>query len=353
MNQTSIDVRLVDNEDSSTWNDYVNSHPKASPYHLYGWLSAVNTAYGHTISGAIATDNSTGKVVGIFPAITMSIPFWGRQVCSLPYCDVGYGLADNEQILSTMQSYLIEQIQTSSAKYHEVRGLLPAPMDSHSMEHQKVRMLLELPEGSEALLASFKSKLRSQIRKAEKNGLTFQLGQSTKLLDDFYSVYAENMRDLGSPAHARKWFRAIVDAYQEDCVISVVYLDDLPIGAGIVLSCNTKACIPWASTLQRHNRLAPNMLLYWSLLAHCADNNKQEFDFGRSTYEEGTYRFKKQWGAQPQLLNWQKLNQNKETIPQAFTEPGQSRALVENIWKKLPVSVSVLLGSRLRPFISL
>ena len=116
-------------------------------------------------------------------------------------------------------------------------------------------MLLPLPESSEILLSSFKSKLRSQIRKAEKNGLTFELGTSNVLVSDFYNVYAQNMRDLGSPVHAEKWFKAIIKSYGQSSLISVVYHDGQPIGGGVIIKSGDNASIPWASTLRDFNRL--------------------------------------------------------------------------------------------------
>ena len=152
------------------------------------------------------------------------------------------------------------------------------------------------------------------------------------------------------------FYQKLIEHYGDSAVICVVYFDDLPIGAGIVLKVGVFACIPWASTLRQHNKLAPNMLLYWSLLSHCADNGVSVFDFGRSTFEEGTYKFKKQWGAEPQLLNWQSFDKNNELInAKSDTESGSSRVreIAENIWRELPLKFTIVTGSILRPYISL
>ncbi len=99
------------------------------------------------------------------------------------------------------------------------------------------------------------------------------------------------------------------------------------------------------------------MKLYWNVLAHCADNEICEFDFGRSTYNEGTFKFKKQWGAQPYLLDWycyprsksnERENENSEGSLKASIKP-----VVEQIWRSLPLKLTVALGSKVRPHISL
>jgi lipid II:glycine glycyltransferase (peptidoglycan interpeptide bridge formation enzyme) len=163
------------------------------------------------------------------------------------------------------------------------------------------------------------------------------------------------MRALGSPVHSKQWFTSLLENYQESMIISVVYKEYLPIGAGIVLLSGDKAAIPWASTKAEYNRLSPNMMLYWSLLKHLSDNNINHFDFGRSSYGEGTYKFKQQWGAKPKALIWQTLvmpSGELETDASA-TSNSKLRTLVENTWRKLPLNLTVFLGPKIRKHISL
>ncbi|MDO6566319.1 GNAT family N-acetyltransferase [Alteromonas sp. 1_MG-2023] len=351
----TLSFQLATTNQREEWDNYVSTHEQATAYHKFAWLLAVKNAYGHAIFGVIARETPTNKVVGVFPAILMKAPIIGRQLCSLPYCDVGYPVANSPEIIREMQSFLETQQIKHSSQNFEIRDIAETPTEATQLQHKKVRMLLPLPESSETLLASFKSKLRSQVRKAEKNGLEVKVGNTQQLINEFYDVYARNMRDLGSPVHAKKWFEHIASAYTDSCIISVVYKGDTPIGAGLVIKNGKHASIPWASTLREFNPLAPNMMLYWSLLAHCADSGITEFDFGRSTFEEGTYRFKKQWGATPQLLNWKKLDKNNQYVKEKehSQTPSKLRPLIENVWRKLPLGLTITTGSVIRPYISL
>lgn len=341
--------------DDAQWDNYVNDHSQATPYHRSGWLNAVGRAYDHDDASIVVVEPASGTVMGVFPCIKMKMPLGKHKYCALPYCDVGYGLADNDQLLGAMEAYLLQLAKVTKRSWEIRKSAITDEKDATSLEGKKVRMLLSLADSSDNLLASFKSKLRSQIRKAEKNGLQVETGRTDELIAHFYAVYSINMRDLGSPVHARRWFERIVEYYDTNAVISVTYKDDLPIGAGLILKNGDTACIPWASTNQRYNRLAPNMLLYWSLLAHCADNGIRQFDFGRSTYNEGTYRFKKQWGAVPVPLNWQHTNEDFALQPVTSAAAGNSktRELVENIWRKLPLALTIKAGATIRPYISL
>lgn len=352
--QSDAQLSIACLSDKADWDAYSLTHESTTAYHKYAWLEAVEQAYGHKHIGVIARHPSTHKVVGIFPAVLLKTPFMGAQICALPYCDVGYGIADNAAVLQDMQHFLQAQMVNAGCKKFEIRQTEPTTASQDIEAGQKVRMLLPLPESSDILMASFKSKLRSQIRKAEKNGLTVTLGKTPELLKHFYRVYAVNMRDLGSPVHALGWFESILAAYGKDCVVSVVYNGNMPIGAGLVIVNGDKASIPWASTLREFNKLAPNMLLYWSFLAYCADTGIKTFDFGRSSFEEGTYKFKKQWGAAPQPLNWQTIGaDNKQLSSDTSPSSSKIRPLVESIWRKLPLEFTIKAGAYVRPYISL
>jgi len=136
--------------------------------------------------------------------------------------------------------------------------------------------------------------------------------------------------------------------------MALVYLEQQVVGAAIILRCGEQAVIPWASTLAEYNSLAPNMLLYWSVQAWLCQNGVRVFDFGRSTYGEGTYRFKKQWGAVPSLLLWQRYDKTGQLIqPAPAATDSKLRQVAEQIWRTLPEPLMTTLGSALRRYITL
>jgi lipid II:glycine glycyltransferase (peptidoglycan interpeptide bridge formation enzyme) len=176
-------------------------------------------------------------------------------------------------------------------------------------------MVLSLPDSAEELLAGFKAKLRSQVKKPLKDGLTGEIVGRDGLAD-FYRVFTENMRDLGSPVHSRRWFESILNAYGDNARIGLVKTpEDELAAAGIILLHKTTISIPWASSLRRYNRQNPNMLLYWSFLAFAADHGFKSFDFGRSTPGEGARR----WGERV-LSRW--LGRRPREAAREFRERG-------------------------------
>lgn len=337
------------------WDKYVETHKYATPYHRFAWLKSVELAYQHTNVSLIAYDQD--KVVGVLPCIKMQRPLAKAKYCSLPFCDLGYGLVDNDDILKALQTHAKQTLADIGGDTFEYRDSQQEFTDSCA-PGAKVRMLLPLPDTADDLMASFKSKLRSQVRKSEKNGLTFKIDNNQKQIDDFYQIFSINMRKLGSPVHAKSWFENLFIHYADNIFLSVVYTGDIAIGAGIIIRNKHSMAIPWASTVADYNKLAPNMMLYWSLLKHSCDIGCKEFDFGRSSFGEGTFKFKQQWGAKAKALSWSDLaSSQQEYVDQieGETQPFSSklRPLVEKIWAKLPLGFTTSIGPKIRRHISL
>jgi len=343
------------------YNDYIASQPNATPYHYSGWLTAVKKAYGHV--DWVVTAHQNGKLCGALPLVEVKRPFGASTLVSLPFCDLGGLLADSPDIAAEMRVAAQNLAASLGGAALEIREggpeLLPEECTDLAGD-TKVRMLCELPACSETLFNSYKPKLRSQIRKAEKNGLTAEVRQGDDAIASFYAVFSRNMLRLGSPVHSLSWFKELSKAYGDKMLVGLVFKDKQPVGGGIVLVQGKQACIPWASTLEEYNKLAPNMLLYWTLLAKVNDLGCTQFDFGRSTLGEGTFRFKKQWGAVPHHLIWRNESQTDERANSSSSSRSslsrtvsRLRPLIERIWQRFPLPVANWIGPKLRRYITL
>lgn len=186
-------VYLADPADQTRWDDYVLSHPEASPYHLFAWKQAIETTYGHRCYYLYAKQNQ--QVVGILPLVRLHLPGVIDELTALPYCDLGASLSNSDQVQDALlQETVALQQQLKIQKIHLRGPLRETELTKNLLQPEatsKVSMLLALPPSAETLFAGFKSKLRSQIRKAEKNGVTFRWGGREDLAA-IYSVFAHN-----------------------------------------------------------------------------------------------------------------------------------------------------------------
>jgi FemAB-related protein (PEP-CTERM system-associated) len=207
----------------------------------------------------------------------------------------------------------------------------------------KVAMQLGLPQHPDELWKTFHAKLRSQIRRPEKEGMFVKSGMDDEL-DSFYAVFSENMRDLGTPVYSMEFFKNILTMFPESARIFTVYTrEGDPAASGFLVGFKQKIEIPWASSLRRYNHYSPNMLLYWSALKFACESGYRLFDFGRSTLGEGTYYFKAQWGAKPVQLYWHYWMKTGERLPQINPQNPKYQMAIK-IWRNLPVRLTRLIG---------
>lgn len=365
----TVRIELLEKNKEVLWDEYVLNNPQGTPYHLSGWWRAVGRAYGHRSYCLIALRDSVDsseeahtEVAGVLPLIHLKHPLFGNSLISLPFCDIGGVIADDAvaetellrravQLARELRSRVIELRHVSSHPcLSEEEGLSGDGQVRVMTRQHKVRMLRELMPSSEDLMRSFKAKLRSQIRRPVKDGLSAVVGE-IDLLDDFYDVFARNMRDLGSPVHSKRFIEAVFDELSERSKFVIVYHQERPLACSMVIGCGDTLENPWASALHQYSRMSPNMLLYWTMLEYACNSGYRYFDFGRSSPGEGTYRFKEQWGAQPSSLHWNYVTTDGSFVPGG--EEGSGRQIAVACWKRLPVPLTRFLGPPIRKHIGL
>jgi len=219
---------------------------------------------------------------------------------------------------------------------HRVRRFADVPAKCH-----KVAMLRPL-SGERAMWEGLDRKVRNQVRKAEKSGLTAHIG-GEELLDEFYEVFSENMRDLGTPVISRTFFREILRQFPRRTRVFLSRHGARPVAASLTYSYRETAEVPWASSLRSYRSSAPNMLLYWTMLLHASEAGCRVFDFGRSTPDEGTYHFKRQWGAVPEALVWEYGLLEGRDVPGISPRNERFSAAIR-AWQHIPVWVTRIMG---------
>src|SRR5690606_17395919 len=136
------------------------------------------------------------------------------------------------------------------------------------------------------------------------------------------------MRDLGTPVYGRKLFEAILGLWSE-AELLVARLDGKPVGGAFLIRHRDTMEIPWASTVREVNRLGVNMLMYWHALTHAIELGCRFFDFGRSSKDSGTYRFKRQWGAVPAQHYWHVWLPQGSEVPELNPKNPRYRLMVK------------------------
>lgn len=340
-----MEIRPLDDtpDGAAEWDAYVTARPAASVYHLSAFRGFIEAATGHRTHYLEA--RRAGALAGVLPLVEMKSWLFGHYFVALPYFNYCGILADDDAARRALAEAAAREARSARASHVELRHLGEASGLDWPVKSVKDEMFLSLPASPEALLAGFKAKLRSQIKRAQSNGLVARIGRA-ELLDAFYHVFSRNMRDLGTPVYGRQFFAELFARLPQQLRIVVCELEDAPVAAGVLIGWRDTLEIPWASSLRPYNHLAPNMLLYWTALKHAIEHGYARFDFGRSTRGEGTWRFKEQWGARPVPLQWHYFVRDTGPLPEI--SPRNARyELAIRVWQKLPLAVTNLVGPRI------
>ena len=285
-----------------------------------------------------------GALAGILPLVRVATPLFGRYVVSMPFLNYGGPLGSDDAVLA-LTAEAAERADRDGARLLELRSAVELPVDL-PVSHRKITVVLPLPGTGDADAAwkALGTKLRAQVKRPQKEGVTVRFGPDQ--VDPFFAVFAHHMRDLGTPTLPRKFFRAIADQFGDDAWFGCAWLGNEPIAAGAGFRWADEFEMTWASALTAHNRIAPNMALYWSFLERAVGQGITRFNFGRCTPGSGTHRFKRQWGAVDEPLWWyQHVPGGGEAATPSPDDSAYSWG--PRIWKKLPLPLATALGPRI------
>jgi FemAB-related protein (PEP-CTERM system-associated) len=339
-----ITVRPAAEVDDKHWDRFVQSHPRATVAHLSAWGAIVGTAYGHEAPSLVAEES--GEVVGVLPLVRVSSRLFGRRLVSMPFLDYGGVLAEPgrgiERALVEAGCRLARERRIQGLN---LRQLHPEPLPYPATEG-RVTMLLPLTS-EDAVWRALPSERRNRVRKGERQGLT-AAWEGAAALEEFYGVYAANMRDLGSPVHGRGFFHAMLDALPGTARVLIVRdRGGRAVGAAVCLFFRDTIMVPWVSSRREAFALCPNFVLYWEVIRFGCREGYRVLDLGRSFRSAGTFEFKRQWGAQPHPLPWIFLDVTPGAPPPVDRDAGRFEPLVR-AWKRLPLPVANRLGPWIR-----
>jgi FemAB-related protein (PEP-CTERM system-associated) len=325
--------------DAVEWNRYVAGHPRATGYHDWAWREVLSGALGHESIYLVARRGS--RIAGVLPLVYIRSLVFGRSMTSLPFLNYGGVLADDASAAASLVAAAADAAERRKCGHVERRHLERQFTDLPVKQH-KVTMKLPLESG---MWERLDRKVRNQIRKAQKSALVSEAGGPERL-GDFYQVFARNMRDLGTPVYGRRFFDAVLRTFGDRTRVHVVKREGTAIAAGITFRTGTGVEVPWASSIRDFNALCPNHLLYWGILEQAVADGCTVLDFGRSTPNEGTFKFKEQWGARPVALHWEYRLLGGAAMPNTSPTNARYRAAIA-AWKKLPLALATSLGPAL------
>lgn len=335
----SVLVRPCTREDREAWDAFVARCASATSYQRWEWGEVIESTMGlpRLYLGAFRD----GALCGVLPLVRQRLPLGGVYFTSLPFVNYAGVAALDAAAAGALLDSAALAVREAGAAHAELRSVpgaeLPLPSTS-----RKVRPTLALPADPETLFATFPSKQRSAVRKPTKEGITFDSG-GAELLGEFYRVVSTRWRALGSPIYRRAFFERLWEAFPGENVILRVRRGSELVGAGWLHTWRGTAEMIWSATDRSFDPARPGTLLYWGAFCTAIERGAQVFDFGRSTEDSPTHRFKMQWSPRIEPLPWHYVL-GHAAAPPAPVEDNWKGRLFRAVWRSLPLPLTQRLG---------
>ena len=338
-----VAVRLADPGDRPAIARFLANHPDTTAFHRYEWLDAVERATGHRTH--ILLSEQDARIRSVLPLHEAHSPLFGRALVSTGFAVGGGVVGDGDPLLFAAAQELALRLNCPGV---ELRGgPLPADTDWHIKQDSHAGFVNSLAADDDAQLLAIPRKQRAEVRRGLGYGMQIRIGSDDNARAIHYAVYAESVRNLGTPVYPKALFDAVLNGFGEDADILTVLHEDKPL-ASVLSLYHRGAVMPyWGGGVFAARTMRANDVMYYALMNHARARGCDRFDFGRSKCNTGAYHFKRNWGFEPQPLSY--ANWTADGAPPRDVNPLSPRYKAKiAAWQKLPLSIA----NRIGPFIA-
>ena len=337
-------IRIVPlGSETAAWDAFVRSRPDGTFFHLAAWRGVIEAAFAHHAHYAVAEQD--GAIVGVLPLVQVRTRLFGHTLISSPFCVYGGPLAASAEAARALADHaagLRVQLGASACEFRFLQdppaGWLDDAWQPREALYVTFRRAMTGDDG--ANLKAIPRKQRAVVRKGIERGLT---ATTDRNVDQLHAIYAQSVRNLGTPVFARRYFRMLAETFAD--AMDVVTVRDSGTAVASVMNFYWRdEVIPYYGGGTSSARACQgNDFMYWEVMRRAAARGCRLFDFGRSKQNTGAFSFKKNWGFLPTPLPYRFLLAPGQTIPEVNPLNPKYRLMIA-AWKRLPVSVANLIG---------
>jgi FemAB-related protein (PEP-CTERM system-associated) len=330
-------IKLLGRGDAGRWDAFVHEAPQATFFHRAAWRDVIGQGLGHRCHYLYA--ERRGAVTGILPLAEIRSRLFGHALISTPFCVYGGAVAsdpDSEACLTQAATTLADELQVD---YLELRDRELRHPD-WPVKGLYVSFRKEIQSDHDKNLKAIPRKQRAMVRKGIAAGLEAHHDGD---IPEFYRVYAESVRNLGTPVLSRKYFRRLQQTFGKDCEVTVIRHQGQAVAAVMSFYFRDEVHPYYGGSVAGGRSLAANDFMYWSVMQRAVERGARLFDYGRSKQDSGSYHFKKHWGFEPRPLPYAYCLVRASEVPNV-SPTNHKYSLFIKAWQRLPLPVSNALG---------
>jgi FemAB-related protein (PEP-CTERM system-associated) len=332
-------IRELDEPRFAEWDRFVAQCEQATFFHRAGWKRVLERGLSHRSYFLYA--ERAGTIVGVLPLVHIKSVLFGNSLSSLGFCVYGGPAAGDGDTRAALDKAARELAERLDVAHLEYRHLEPHRYDG-AVEKGDLYFTFRKPIDPEIEknLLAIPRKQRAMVRKGQKFGLVAETDDDCKRL---HRIYAESVRNLGTPVFSRRYFDELKREFADDCEVLVVTLGGEPVSAVMSFYFRDEVLPYYGGGRARARDVAANDFMYWEVMRRACQRGCRVFDFGRSKFGTGAFDFKKNWGFLPQGLSYQYIVRRGDKPPDVNPLNPKFRLFVA-AWKRLPLPVANLLG---------
>jgi FemAB-related protein (PEP-CTERM system-associated) len=336
--KSDLVVRQMEDADLRAWDEFVLTADGATFFHRAGWRQIFDQIFRLKPHYLIA--EREGRIIGILPLVHQKSLLFGNALIAAPFCVEGGTLATAADARDALDRAAVQLIEKTGASYVEYRSRKASRPGWQIKSDLYATFSRPISSDDNANLLAIPRKQRAVLRKALGGYLVSEVDCDT---DRLFRVYSESVRNLGTPMFPRKYFAALRRIFAEDCDITVILDKGEPVSAVMNFYFKGTVMPYYGGGTFAARRSGANDFLYWEVMRHAALRGCHAFDFGRSKAHTGAFAFKKNWGFEPQWLEYEYYLKPGTQIPSKNPSNPKYASFIE-IWKRLPLPLANTLG---------
>ncbi len=331
------DVHELTAARTAQWDAFVDACPKATFFHLAGWKQVIEQAFGHRTHYLFA--ETDGGISGVLPLVHIKSRLFGNALISTPFCVYGGVASEEAGVCEKLEGAACKLAEELKVDYLELRNR-EARHPDWPTKQLYVTFRKTMESDAEANMLAIPRKQRAMVRKGIKAGLKGDFDHSLK---DFYSAYSQSVHSLGTPVFSRSYFECLQEVFKDKCDILTVTHNGELVSSVMNFYFRDEVLSYYGGGTPIARQLKGNDFMYWELMRHSCERGLKVFDYGRSKQGTGSYSFKKNWGFEPTPLYYEYYLVKAGQMPD-ISPMNPKYKLFINAWKRLPLSVTQLLG---------
>jgi FemAB-related protein (PEP-CTERM system-associated) len=330
-------VSLLETGEEQAWDEYVLENSGGTFFHLSGWKAVIEKAFGHRTYYLVAKEHDV--IQGVLPLTHVKSVLFGNSLISNAFCVRGGIVSSSAGADAALRRYALALAKSLKAGCIEFRSAA-AGTDWTVKGGIYANFRRPIEADDERNLKAIPRKQRAVLRKAIAAGLTSEIDSGVRRLHD---IYARSVRRLGTPVFSRRYFQLLKERFGNQADIVTAVAGGKPIASVMSFYFRDEVLPYYGGGLDEARHIGGNDFLYWEVMRRASERGYRMFDFGRSKIGTGPYDFKRNWGFEPEPLQYEYLPLGKASMPEINPLNPKYRLAIE-VWRRLPLPVTKLIG---------